>query len=46
MKSGRERIYSLEAEPLAELRGWLEPFESYWKIQLARLARQFEEDET
>jgi DNA-binding transcriptional ArsR family regulator len=46
VKSGRERIYSLEPEPLAELRGWLEPFESYWKTQLARLAQQFEEDET
>lgn len=43
-KSGRKRIYSLNAEPLAELRNWLEPFESYWKERLSELARQFEDD--
>lgn len=43
-KSGRERIYALNAEPLAELRNWLEPFESYWKTRLSRLAQQLEED--
>lgn len=43
-KSGRERIYSLNAEPLAELRNWLEPFEIYWKTRLAQLARQLEDD--
>lgn len=41
-KAGRERIYSLNAEPLAEVRHWLEPFEDYWKSHLAVLARQFE----
>lgn len=44
-KSGRERIYALNAEPLAELRTWLEPFESYWRARLSRLA-QHVEDET
>jgi DNA-binding transcriptional ArsR family regulator len=43
-KSGRERIYSLNAEPLAELRGWLEPFETYWRTKLALLAQQLEDD--
>lgn len=43
-KSGRERIYSLNAEPLAELRNWLEPFETYWKVRLERLARQLEDN--
>lgn len=43
-KSGRERIYSLNAEPLADLRDWLEPFEAYWKTKLALLAQQLEED--
>jgi len=43
-KSGRERIYALNAEPLAELRNWLEPFETYWKIHLARLAQQLEDE--
>lgn len=44
-KVGRERIYALNAQPLAELRSWLEPYESYWQAQLARLAQQLEETE-
>jgi DNA-binding transcriptional ArsR family regulator len=44
IRSGRERIYSLNAEPLAELRNWLEPFEAYWKVRLERLARQLEDN--
>jgi len=43
-KSGRERIYALNAEPLAEMRGWLEPFECYWKTKLAQLAKQLEDE--
>jgi len=43
-KSGRERIYSLNSEPLAELRAWLAPFEAYWKARLALLAKQLEDD--
>lgn len=43
-KSGRERIYSLNAEPLLALGSWLEPFEAYWRTQLSTLARQFEEE--
>lgn len=43
-KSGRERIYALNAEPLAELRHWLEPFEVYWKTHLSRLAQQLEDE--
>lgn len=43
-KSGRERVYSLNAEPLAELRTWLEPFESYWKARLSHLAQQLEDE--
>lgn len=42
-KSGRERIYALNGEPLAEVRRWLEPFEAYWKARLAVLAAQLEE---
>jgi DNA-binding transcriptional ArsR family regulator len=43
-KSGRERIYALNAKPLAELRDWLKPFETYWKSRLGRLARQLEDE--
>jgi DNA-binding transcriptional ArsR family regulator len=42
---GREWIYSLNAEPLAELRTWLAPFETYWRARLTDLAKQLEEDE-
>jgi len=42
-KRGRQRFYTLNAEPMAELRSWLEPYETYWKSRLATLARQLEE---
>lgn len=44
-KVGRERIYSLNAEPLADLRNWLQPYEDYWKRHLEALARDIEETE-
>lgn len=43
-KSGRERIYSLNSAPLMELRDWLEPYERYWKTQLANLAKDLEDE--
>ncbi|MCR4265911.1 helix-turn-helix transcriptional regulator [Nitratireductor sp. ZSWI3] len=43
IKVGRERIYSLNAEPLVALRDWLAPYEDYWKARLADLARDLEE---
>ncbi len=42
-KTGRERVYSLNAEPLVALRDWLAPYEDYWKARLAVLARDLEE---
>jgi DNA-binding transcriptional ArsR family regulator len=42
-KAGRERIYSLNAQPLIALRDWLAPYEEYWKARLADLARGLEE---
>ncbi|WP_176085242.1 metalloregulator ArsR/SmtB family transcription factor [Martelella sp. HB161492] len=42
-KSGRERIYALNAEPLLALNDWLQPFERYWKTQLAALCSDLEE---
>ncbi len=42
-KAGRERIYSLNAEPLVALRDWLAPYEAYWRTRLADLARDVEE---
>lgn len=43
-KSGRERIYSLNAQPLAEARAWLAPFEANWRGRLAVLAQQIEDE--
>ena len=34
---GRERIYSLNARPLAEALDWLKPYEAFWDERLARL---------
>ncbi|HTU09848.1 MAG TPA: metalloregulator ArsR/SmtB family transcription factor [Allosphingosinicella sp.] len=34
---GRERIYSLNARPLAEAFDWLKPFEAFWDEKLANL---------
>lgn len=40
---GRRRIYRLTAEPLAELRDWLYPFEKFWRARLATLAENTDE---
>jgi DNA-binding transcriptional ArsR family regulator len=37
-RAGRQRIYSLRAEPLRELADWLTPYESFWRDRLAGLA--------
>lgn len=34
---GRERIYALNAGPLAEVFDWLRPYEAFWDERLARL---------
>src|SRR3954471_17310067 len=34
---GREHILSLDAEPLAEVAGWIEHYRSFWSDQLASL---------
>jgi DNA-binding transcriptional ArsR family regulator len=34
---GRERIYSLNAQPLAEAFDWLKPYETFWEGRLAKL---------
>ena len=41
-RSGRERIHSLNAEPLRELQDWLAPYE--WDRRLERLQRHLEEN--
>lgn len=35
---GRQRWYSLQAEPLRELTDWLAPYERFWRSHLTDLA--------
>jgi DNA-binding transcriptional ArsR family regulator len=37
MPRGRERIYSLNARPLAEAFDWLKAYEAFWDARLAKL---------
>jgi DNA-binding transcriptional ArsR family regulator len=36
-RSGRQRLYRLEAAPLAEVSRWLSPYERFWREKLAGL---------
>ena len=36
-RDGRQRLYSLRAEPLRELSDWLTPYERFWRTKLAGL---------
>jgi DNA-binding transcriptional ArsR family regulator len=42
---GRERIYRLTAEPLADVGTWLRPYERYWRHRLSDLANYLDEEE-
>ena len=35
---GRERIYEIDAGPLADVHDWLRPFEHYWRKQFSTLS--------
>ncbi|MFE5010368.1 ArsR/SmtB family transcription factor [Streptomyces sp. NPDC056696] len=37
-RAGRQRIYRLEATPLAEVQDWLHPYERFWRGHLKGLA--------
>jgi DNA-binding transcriptional ArsR family regulator len=41
---GRQRLYSLCAEPLAEVDEWLEPYRAHWSGRLDALERHLEEN--
>ncbi|RUL53551.1 ArsR/SmtB family transcription factor [Lysinibacillus antri] len=43
-KSGREKIYSLQSEPLEELKDWLAYFEQFWHNKLNKLKFIVEND--
>jgi DNA-binding transcriptional ArsR family regulator len=42
---GRQRLYHLTAEPLAQVSGWLHPFERFWRDRLCALADLAETEE-
>jgi DNA-binding transcriptional ArsR family regulator len=44
-RQGRNRLYSLEAEPLREVSDWLSPYERFWRGKLANLAELLDEEE-
>lgn len=33
-KKGRERVYTLNAEPLREVDAWVKSYEAFWEMQL------------
>ncbi|MEZ5100713.1 MAG: metalloregulator ArsR/SmtB family transcription factor [Thermoleophilia bacterium] len=41
---GRQRVYRLRAEPLAELDRWLTPYRALWSASLDALERHLEEN--
>jgi DNA-binding transcriptional ArsR family regulator len=40
----QRRVYSLRAEPLAELDAWLAPYRKFWRGKLAALQRHVARD--
>jgi DNA-binding transcriptional ArsR family regulator len=40
----QRRIYTLRAEPLAELDAWLEPYRQFWRGRLSSLQRHLASD--
>jgi DNA-binding transcriptional ArsR family regulator len=45
-RSGRQRLYELRPEPLAQLRDWLHPYERFWRSKLRTLHELLDEEET
>ena len=43
-RAGRQRLYSLRAEPLRELAEWVGPYERFWREKLANLRDLLDEE--
>lgn len=43
-KSGRERYYQLDPEPLTQVRDWLSPYEQFWRERLRGLREVLDDD--
>ncbi|MFC7621597.1 ArsR/SmtB family transcription factor [Microlunatus sp. GCM10028923] len=41
---GKQRLYALRPEPLAEVDRWLEPYRAYWSSRLDALEQHLEEN--
>ena len=41
---GKQRLYTLRPEPLAEVDQWLEPYRAFWSQRLDALERHLEEN--
>ncbi|WP_141581619.1 helix-turn-helix transcriptional regulator [Actinomadura sp. WMMA1423] len=44
-RSGRQRLYRLEAAPLRELSQWLSPYERFWREKLSNLRDLLDEED-
>lgn len=44
-RSGRQRLYELEAAPLRQVSDWLGPYERFWRRKLRGLHRVLSEQE-
>lgn len=42
-RRGRERLYRLDARPLAEVHDWLHPYERFWRGRLRDLRKVLDE---
>jgi DNA-binding transcriptional ArsR family regulator len=45
-RAGRQRLYSLRAEPLREVADWLYPYERFWHHKLANLRGLLDEEKS
>ena len=41
---GKQRLYALRSQPLAEVDAWLEPYRAFWSDRLDALERHLEEN--
>jgi DNA-binding transcriptional ArsR family regulator len=41
---GKQRMYALRTQPLAEVDAWLEPYRAFWSGRLDALERHLEEN--
>jgi DNA-binding transcriptional ArsR family regulator len=45
-RHGRQRIYSVRAEPLVDMARWLSPYEQFWRASLKNLHHFLDSEET